>query len=115
MSNKYVIAYDLGTTGNKATMFDKEGNLINWHRKFDEWEFAPIISESICIPYKELEPEGLEPGMETWKKRSGIFAIDLFQNKNNPDTPIIVNSGGVFSSMDETPHSFFAQLKMSDH
>lgn len=30
MNNKrYVIAYDLGTTGNKATIFDDEGNLVS--------------------------------------------------------------------------------------
>jgi len=27
-SKKYIIAYDLGTTGNKATIFDDEGNLV---------------------------------------------------------------------------------------
>jgi len=27
-NKKYIIAYDLGTTGNKATIFDNEGNLI---------------------------------------------------------------------------------------
>ena len=30
MANKrYIIAYDLGTTGNKATIFDDEGNLVS--------------------------------------------------------------------------------------
>ena len=30
MNNKrYIIAYDLGTTGNKATIFDEEGNLVS--------------------------------------------------------------------------------------
>jgi len=27
-NNSYIIAYDLGTTGNKATMFDQKGNLV---------------------------------------------------------------------------------------
>jgi len=27
-NKRYIIAYDLGTTGNKATMFDNEGNLV---------------------------------------------------------------------------------------
>jgi len=28
-NKRYIIAYDLGTTGNKATIFDGEGNLVS--------------------------------------------------------------------------------------
>jgi sugar (pentulose or hexulose) kinase len=36
----YIIAHDLGTTGNKATLYDREGNLTRWFRA-TAW-FTPI-------------------------------------------------------------------------
>jgi len=60
---KYLLAHDLGTTGNKATLFDEEGNLIA--RTFSPYEtFYPRINwaeqdalrwwKAVCLSTQEL-------------------------------------------------------------
>ena len=70
--NRYVIAHDLGTTGNKATLFDAEGRLVGstfygYDTEFAHTGWAEQNAEdwwqAVCVTTRELlQKTGAKPG-----------------------------------------------------
>ena len=91
----YIVAHDLGTTGNKATLYDAQGELkascfceygtayphANWaEQNPDDWWRAVCISTNKILEKSKVKPEAIKVisfsgqmmGLSRWTRKASL-------------------------------------------
>lgn len=77
MARRYIVAFDQGTTSNRAVLFDEKGSIVG----IDQREFSQIFPKSGWV---EHDP------MEIWKSQMDVFANVLKNNNVSPKEVVAI-------------------------
>ena len=119
---QHLLAYDLGTGGNKASLYDRQGNCIaenfvayqtyyprsGWHeQRPDDWWTAVIESTRLLLTKANIDPKGIV-ALGISGHSLGVVPVDRGGNLLRESTPIWSDSRPInearlfFNKIDET-------------